>query len=160
MANFSPTVNTRGAVFTYPAGLVLRSTYHVFRLYTELVGGTVVDSWCADSGAFAVMDGGAEVLVPNLDIVATSGETGDAVSICIANRNAHARVRVEIEIAGIGEPARATARGVTGPSPDACNDIQAPHRVSLGPEAPVGVRGGRALTELPPHSVHVVRVGR
>ena len=35
MANFAPTVNTRGCIFTYDEGIVLRSTYHAVS-YTHL----------------------------------------------------------------------------------------------------------------------------
>ena len=35
MANFSPIVNTVGAIFTHEEGIVLRPTYHVFDLYTN-----------------------------------------------------------------------------------------------------------------------------
>ena len=39
MANFAPIVNTRGCIFTYPEGIVLRSTYHVFDLYGRRCAG-------------------------------------------------------------------------------------------------------------------------
>ena len=35
MANFSPAVNTVGAIFTHADGIVLRPTYHVFDLFTN-----------------------------------------------------------------------------------------------------------------------------
>ena len=34
MANFSPAVNTRGMIHTHKNGIVLRSTYYVFELYS------------------------------------------------------------------------------------------------------------------------------
>ena len=36
MANFSPVVNTVGAIFTHTDGIVLRPTYHVFRSFHQL----------------------------------------------------------------------------------------------------------------------------
>ena len=38
MANFALIVNTRGCIYTYPDGIVLRSTYHVFDLYVNYLG--------------------------------------------------------------------------------------------------------------------------
>ena len=35
MANFSPVVNTVGAIFTHADGIVLRPSYHVFDLFTN-----------------------------------------------------------------------------------------------------------------------------
>ena len=45
MANFAPVVNTRGAVFTHEDGIVKRSTYFIFVLYTKYMGDTVLDSY-------------------------------------------------------------------------------------------------------------------
>ncbi|MFV0400768.1 MAG: alpha-L-arabinofuranosidase C-terminal domain-containing protein [Oscillospiraceae bacterium] len=39
MANFAPIVNTRGCIFTHEKGIVLRSTYHVFDLFVNVLGG-------------------------------------------------------------------------------------------------------------------------
>ena len=156
MANFSPTVNTRGAIYTHPGGLVLRSTWHVFKLYAEIAGAEVVDSWCPDSGSFTVTDAGAEVVVPNLDIVAA--RRGGGVSVCIANRSPDAAVAVEIDVAGLGDSSRATMSGVSGPSKDAFNDVGAPDRARLGAETRLDVRAHRVRAEIPPHSAHIVRI--
>ncbi len=156
MANFSPTVNTRGAIFTHPAGLVLRSTWHVFRLYAPIAAAAVVDCWCPDSGSFYVQDAGSAVVVPNLDVVAAL--RGAEILLCIANRSPDAAVPVEIEVRGSGEPSRAAMRSVTAPSPDSFNDVGAPDRVSLGAEQPLGARKGRVQAEVPPHSVNIVSV--
>ncbi len=45
MANFAPILNTRGCIYSYDKGIVLRSTYHVFDLYVNYLGDTVVDIW-------------------------------------------------------------------------------------------------------------------
>lgn len=44
MANFAPVVNTRGAIYTNPDGIVLRPTYHVFDLYAKKRGITLSTS--------------------------------------------------------------------------------------------------------------------
>lgn len=38
MANFAPILNTRGCIYSYKDGVVLRSTYHVFDLYVNHMG--------------------------------------------------------------------------------------------------------------------------
>ncbi len=155
MANFSPTVNTRGAIFAYPEGLVLRPTWHVFKLYAAIAGASVVDSWCSGSGGFEATDGNVPVVVPDLDVVAALRD--GVVRICLVNRNPQSPVPVDIELQG-GDPSRATARAVTGPSPDSFNDVAAPDRVSLGPQIPLRLRGARVQAEVPPHSVTIVAV--
>ncbi len=45
MANFAPILNTRGCIYSNKEGIVLRSTYHVFDLYVNYMGDTVVDLW-------------------------------------------------------------------------------------------------------------------
>lgn len=45
MANFAPILNTRGCIYSDKEGIVLRSTYHVFALYVNYMGDTVVDLW-------------------------------------------------------------------------------------------------------------------
>lgn len=44
MANFAPIVNTRGCIYTYPEGIVLRGTYYVFDLYVNKLGDIVLDT--------------------------------------------------------------------------------------------------------------------
>lgn len=43
MANYSPLVNIRGAIFTHSGGIVLRPQYHVFNLYANHSGEVVLD---------------------------------------------------------------------------------------------------------------------
>lgn len=45
MANFAPILNTRGCIYSYKDGIVLRSTYHVFDLYVNYMGDLVLDDW-------------------------------------------------------------------------------------------------------------------
>jgi len=42
-ATFAPVVNTRGAIYTFPGGIVKRTTYHVFDMYVHLMGDEVID---------------------------------------------------------------------------------------------------------------------
>lgn len=73
MANFAPVVNTRGCIFTYPEGIVLRSIYHVFDLYVNYLGDVVLDSWQEDVPVLHVTDKkGGERAVNALDVVVTN----------------------------------------------------------------------------------------
>ena len=61
MANFAPILNTRGCIYSYKDGVVLRSTYHVFDLYVNHMGDTVLDSWEeGEKNTFTVLDKMAE----------------------------------------------------------------------------------------------------
>ena len=73
MANFAPILNTRGCIYSYKDGVVLRSTYHVFDLYVNHMGDTVLDSWEeGEKNTFTVLDkNGRKVTVNTLDILAT-----------------------------------------------------------------------------------------
>lgn len=50
MAGFAPTVNTRGCIYTYDKGIVLRSTYYVFDLYVHYLGDIVLNTWEKNAG--------------------------------------------------------------------------------------------------------------
>ena len=43
MAGFAPVVNTRGCIYTYDGGVVLRSTYYVFELYVNYLGEEILE---------------------------------------------------------------------------------------------------------------------
>lgn len=48
IVGMAPIINTRGCIFTTEKEIVLRSTYHVFDLYVNYLGDTVLDSWCEE----------------------------------------------------------------------------------------------------------------
>jgi len=147
MANFAPSVNTRGLIFTHKDGIVLRSTYHVFDLFVNAMGETVVDSWIPAPPMMDCVDRfGARKTVPVLDSVATVRSDG-RLAVSLVNKHASEPLTVDIEAFGKG----GTLYTVSGDSIDAYNDVETPDRIKVTEmmaekDEPIA---------LPPHSVSV-----
>ena len=126
MANYSVFTNINGAIQTHSRGAVLRPQYHVFKLYTNHMGGELLDSEIisekfqtnmpVDRRVFndyyneaAVEKGGrlrSEVErfvsrdVDYLDSVATIDEKNKEISISLINKNLNDAIECSIEISG------------------------------------------------------------
>ena len=155
MANFSPTVNTRGMIYVHDGGIVLRPTYHVYRMYTELMGDEVIDSWLPENVIRALPErNGEDVEVDMLDAAATRDSETGRVAVSLINKAPGEPLEVELELpAGFGAAKMTVLRGH---GPEDYNDVD---RESVAPED-----GGECLTRegnmlrvrLSPHSVNVL----
>jgi alpha-N-arabinofuranosidase len=156
MANFSPAVNARGAIFTHESGIVLRSTYRVFELFTKYMGEIVVDSWISDNESFDVEIDSQPVQVPALDCVATKRQDTGEICLSVVNRNPEKAAELSIDVPG--EPAIKKAKFYTVSSSDKndYNDIDRPDDVRIVESKPLSARDRRWSVELPAHSVSVV----
>jgi len=155
MANFAPTVNTRGAIFTHQDGIVLRSTYFVFEVFTKYMGDTVVDSWIPNNIYFEVNGTvkDLEVKVPALDIVATTLSTDSSLRLSIINRHPNQAVTLQLATAGYSS---ARLHSVTAPSKDSYNDIDRPNEVRVSEVVPTFSTGDNLTLQIDPHSVNVL----
>ncbi|HZG83385.1 alpha-L-arabinofuranosidase C-terminal domain-containing protein [Paenibacillus sp.] len=162
MANFAPTVNTRGAVFAHKDGIVLRSTYFVFDLYVNLMGDEVIDCWNerSDSSFEAQNRDGVTVHVPSLDVVATRKSDTGELAVSIVNRNPEAAVPIELSFAGLGTSGALTAalHTLNGPTKDAYNDIDRPDDVKVTKETLVVADRNSIELLIQPHSVNVLLI--
>ena len=161
MANFAPVVSTRGAIFTHPEGIVLRSTFHVFEQYSSRLGETVVDSWSPEIPSFRVdgWDGAADI--PVIDAVATvhsAAATGDRRTVSMAIVNRHPAETVNVEIRAPGRTLEFVgASAITAASKDSFNDIDHPDDVTArSVESMQSDRDRTVSVGLAPHSVTVV----
>jgi alpha-N-arabinofuranosidase len=155
MANFAPLVNARGAIFTHPEGIVLRPTYLVFRLYAELMGDTVIDTWIRNNVSFEVEKGVETVLVPSIDAIGTKTGRGD-LQVSVVNRNPDRSLGVEILSAEAREFTKAVLHSVVSPSKDSYNHIEHPDTVAIE-RAEIPIRStGRIVLDIPRHSVNVL----
>ena len=161
MANFAPCVNTRGAIFTYPGGVVLRPTFYVFKLFTQHMGDTVLDSWSEGNDTLRVTDKcGQTALVDCVDAVATLDSATGAYAVSAVNKHPTEARTLRIKADGLPSGASAAALWtLNGPSADAYNDVDR-SEVALCSGAPPVWRDGALEATLPPHSVNVLRVGR
>ncbi len=141
MAGFSPTVNTRGMIFTHDDGIVLRSTYHVFDLYTNNLESDQADLWSD------------EKLPKSLDLAATVSSDGGRLAIAAVNTDAENPCSFRIDT---GDTSYRSCRILTvnGPSKDSYNDIG---RDEIGISETFSGEYSRGMSvELPAHSVNVI----
>ncbi len=148
MANFAPSVNTRGMIFTHKNGIVLRSTYHIFDLFVNQMGETIVDSWMPEQPVmtFTGPEGGP-LQIPVLDTVATLRADGKT-AISLINKSP--ADTVQISLSGCGKSG--TLYTVTGENISVYNDIEHPDSVKI-------TQRTLSITSpvtLPPHSVSVL----
>lgn len=157
MANFAPILNTRGCIYSYKDGVVLRSTYHVFDLYVNHMGDTVLDSWEeGEKNTFAVLDkNGRKVTVNTLDILATQHSETEKISIAVVNKEPDKEKKLEICL-DENSYARYEVQEyrIVGSSVDSYNDID---RTEVFIEQlPTKETSGVYQVNLAPHSINVI----
>lgn len=146
MANFSPIVNTRGAVFTYDKGIVLRPTYHVFDLYTNHMGNQMVDSYIRGDNTFCCK--GTDI--PMIDAAAALTED-EHLTLALVNRNPDEAVQFQLILREM-HASDAVLYTVNGETKDSYNDIARPDAITIKNHA---VTDTNALI-LDPHSVNIL----
>ncbi len=149
LAAFAPVVNVRGAIFVHPAGIVKRTTYHVFWMYSRLLEKYAVpfEAACGELSA-----GGKSV--PVLDAVLTESEDGSRKALAVANKHPSEAQALDVKALAAGGSLEGMV--LDGDSPDAYNDIGAGQRV-VPRKASFAIVDGWIV--LPPHSVSVVFFG-
>jgi len=155
MANFAPVVNTRGAIFTHPDGIVLRSTYHVFDLYANRMGDRVIDLWAEGAERYAPDHPDAPE-VDSVDAVALLRSSDGAVTVALVNKHARAEKEVVLSAPSAGA-VRVTT--LSGGGPDDYNDVG---RDGVKPFENDGAAqrlpGGGLRVRLRPHSVNILEI--
>ena len=149
MANFSPIVNTRGAIYVHPKGIVKRTTFHVFWMYTNLLEPNVqlvsLVSPDLKSGKRSV---------PVLDGVMTVSDDGSRRVLAIANKHPTDKIRLDVSAFTSAEKLEGTS--LAGESAADYNDIGHENRV-VPRKTVFSVENG--CIELPPHSVSCINIG-
>lgn len=162
MANYAPVVNTRGSIFTYQDGIVLRGPYHVFDLYANRMGDVVLDAWSEETAVCAVRaKDGSTVEIEALDILVTAFSDRPGLAVSIVNKDpvrAHEVCLHPLKPEENGVPLRCTVRTIAGTDINSCNDIGRTEicieeRELKFAESEIRFTAG-------PHSVNVLSVGR
>ena len=154
MANFAPVINTRGAVFTHPEGIVKRSTYYVFDMYTNLMGDQVLDTWGTGMETYAIDSEGVQTEVDCLDMLAARDSSTGSITVAVVNKHDSMNKSVAIH-AGAYKDVQVTS--LCGRSKDDFNDIgREPVKPYNNTEAVTPVDGESFSVLLPPHSVNVI----
>lgn len=157
MANFAPAVNTRGLIFTHPNGIVKRSTYFVFELYTNYMGDQVLDLWEQEPPEIQVRSAKGELcMLPALDMVATRHSATGEVALAVVNRSAGKEYPVSISLMGMNAKT-CCCRWISGESTESFNDVGHPLDVSIQMRE-FQLQGDTLQTTVPPHSVTVFTV--
>ena len=156
MANFAPTVNTRGLIFTHDQGIVLRTTYYVFELYTRLMGEEVLDAWIREVPEMMLKDRfGKEHSVKQVDAVATRHLSDGSLAVSLVNKHPDTAAEVCLSL-----PAGFTVTELhvlTGPAPDSYNDIGSePVHPEIRSELISAEENGSLRVSLPPHAVCIL----
>lgn len=156
MANFSPVVNTVGAIFTHEDGIVLRPTYHVFDLFTNHTFEEVLHSALTSPSFAAEAEEGGSKSVPHLDAVVTRDPATGNLGVSLVNLHGKNAISCKIRGVGLASISDATLRTVNGASVDAYNDVDCPDAVSISTrDISIGDPGDFTI-ECPAHSVSVL----
>ncbi len=155
MANYAPAVNTRGCIFTHPQGIVLRTTYHVFDLYTNYMGDVILNTWAEDMPAMEVESKGHQkISLPALDILAAKWSDRPGISIAAVNKDPKNSQPLSLKISGTG--GRGKQFYISGSSTESYNDIH--HEEVKILEKDLGMISDKIPIILPPHSVNVIQI--
>lgn len=156
MANFAPILNTRGCIYSDEKGIVLRTTYHVFDLYVNYLGDTVVDLWTEDDIPLLKVKSkqGEEVSVEALDLLAAKWSDKEGMSLAAVNKDAHTGHSITLSYGAAG--AEVTMYSIAGQSTDSYNDRDRNEVVIE--EKKLGKFHNGMQIELAPHSVNVIQI--
>jgi alpha-N-arabinofuranosidase len=149
MACMAPVVNVRGPLFVHPKGIVKRTTFHVLKMYSDLLQPNVVDCKLVSDKMQIEQNP-----VSALDAIATCTPDGKRVAIAAINRHPDTPLRLKIALhnASVAHPRTITT--ISGDSTDAFNDIANPSRVA--PKT-VALNANLESLELPPHSISILQ---
>lgn len=145
MACMAPVVNVRGPLYAHDAGVVRRTTFHVLRMYSDLLQPNVV----AIRVASAPLTSG-DKSVPQVDAVVTRSDDRRRTTTALINRHPTRAARIRLE----GMAARGGRLTILdGASPDDYNDVANPARVAPR-RREVRLVGG--IVEVPAHALAVL----
>lgn len=155
MANFAPIVNTRGCIYTWKEGIVLRSTYHVFDLYVNYLGDVVLDTWSEEAPSLAVVGKeGEELQVEAVDVLATRWSDRPGYAVAAVNKSPEKEQYLEIVLSDGMEKGRVGLYTICGESTESYNDVG--HDEVKIEEREVGAYVEGMKVALPPHSVNAI----
>ncbi|SHN23433.1 alpha-L-arabinofuranosidase C-terminal domain-containing protein [Gracilibacillus kekensis] len=155
MANFAPILNTRGCIYSHDEGIVLRSTYHVFDLYVNYLGDTIIDSWSSEVPSMTVQNkSGKELELESLDILATKWSDQNGVALAVVNKDPDNNQTITVSMVGNGN--KVTLYGINGESKNSFNDVDQ-NEVVIYKEALDDFENNMEI-EVKPHSVNIIQM--
>ncbi len=160
MANFAPVLNTRGCIYSYKDGIVLRSTYHVFDLYVNYLGDTVIDLWAENEIPMITVKHkyGNIISVEQVDILATKWQNKAGMAIAAVNKHQTEAQVLKIYTGTEKAVFNVVMYSICGNTEDSYNDINR-NEVSII-KSEVGKCSAELTVELKPHSVNIIQLLR
>ena len=156
MANFSPVVNTVGAIYTHSEGIVLRPSYHVFDLFTNHTFEEIVHSVLA-SPTFEVSSNGEEVTTGRyLDTIVTRDPATNQLGIVLVNLHEEDTINCRIRGLEGHQSGQIQVQTLGADSVSTFNDIDHPHAVSIAESSLSNVDWNQFEFPCPAHSVSVL----
>lgn len=148
---FSTIVNTRGALFVYPKGLVKRVIYHALWMYSNLQLPYVVPT--TETLDQLTRDGKQTGV---LDVILTSDEEGNRFVYAVANKDQNNEQPLKLDFQGLGKkvPRKVQATILSGNSADDYNDIGQERVKPFTQSLPVK----NGIVNIPPHSLTVIEI--
>ena len=154
MANFSPVINTRGCIFTYPDGIVLRGTWYVFDLYVNKMGDLVLDTVSdrTEKNTYQTISG-TQAEVDQLDILVTAFSDRAGYAIAAVNKDPISEHSFELDLdcCGVVE-----VNILNGKSTESFNDI-GKQGIQVTTKTIGQYRRGMSFN-LEPHTIQVISI--
>jgi alpha-N-arabinofuranosidase len=150
MANISPTINTRGPLFVHETGIVKRTTFHVMKMYVDLLRRKIADAAVLSD---RIVRDGKSVAV--LDAVVSADTANGSATLMLVNRDPVRSVQCKVTLDRADLEGTFPAVFLSGDSPDAFNEIAAPERV-VPTSGTLTFRSGAGV--IPPHTLVAVTV--
>ena len=151
MACFSPIVNTRGAIFTYKDGIVLRPSYYVFDLFSNYMKDNILNSWKWESETIEGEYHGRQITVDAVDAVVSYGDGVFAVSAVNRDEN-HSHV---LELDMTDTPVSLMRiHTLNGRDANSYNDVE---KTDVSVKTSEWIPFEKSVT-LEPHSVNIIEI--
>ena len=149
MANLAQTINVLQSIaLTDGARMVLTPTYHVFDLYKEHQGATLLNCQIGNAAEYALGD----QRMPQLNVSASKGQDG-SIHVTVCNLDSHNAAEVSLLLAGVSAVKQANARVITADAMNTHNTFEHGDAVQPIALADVTINNAQVSTRLPPMSV-------
>jgi alpha-N-arabinofuranosidase len=145
----APVVNARGPLFVHPDGIVKRTTFHVLKMYSDLLQPNVVAGHVVSDELHV-----DQASVPVLDALATCSDDRKQIAIAFINRHPELPAQWKLDLGQGKKAEKMKVTVLSGDSTDAYNDPAHPNRVE--PETHELAMENASL-ELPPHSIAIMQ---
>ncbi len=147
IGGFSPIVNTRGALYVHPEGIVKRTTYHVLQQYAEKLEKNYIPAQL-QSELLIYND----LSVPALDAIITCNDARTHFVMAVINKHPEKSIAFSPDFASfsVSTPKQVDATVLSGSSPNDYNDVGFENRVIPLKET-LKVEKGEVM--IPPHSI-------